>query len=54
MGKKKNKVQKLTEQEYYAYIAGLKNEEAAFFGPDGKLIIPDAFKSDIDGAGKHD
>ena len=30
MGKKKNKIAKLTEEEYYAYISGLKNDTALF------------------------
>ena len=28
MGKKKNKVLKITEEEYFAYVAGLKNDAA--------------------------
>ena len=54
MGKKKNKVQKLTEQQYYAYIAGLKNEDGALFGPDGKMVIPDPFKPQDDNSPKQD
>ncbi|MDE7082398.1 MAG: hypothetical protein K2O89_01680 [Clostridia bacterium] len=45
MGKKKNKIAKLTEEQYYAYIAGLK-EDAALFSADGKMIVPSPFKSD--------
>lgn len=29
MGKKKNKVPRISEEEYYAYLAGLKNGDAA-------------------------
>ena len=43
MGKKKNKIAKLTEEQYVAYIAGLKNT-AAVVNPDGSLLIPDELK----------
>lgn len=42
MGKKKNKVAKITEEEYYAYIAGLKTEIAPV-SAGGKLLVPDPF-----------
>lgn len=42
MSKKKNKVPKITEEEYYAYIAGLKND-AALFASDGKMLVPPPF-----------
>ena len=42
MGKKKNKVLKITEEEYFAYVAGLKND-AALFAADGKLLVPQPF-----------
>lgn len=45
MGKKKNKVAKLTEEQYFAYIAGLKSD-AALFGPDGEMVIPSPFKGE--------
>ena len=39
MGKKKNKIARLTEEQYYAYIAGLKND-AALFDANGDMIVP--------------
>ena len=45
MGKKKNKVAKITEEQYYAYIAGLKND-AALVDTNGELIVPEPFKSE--------
>ncbi|MDE7453289.1 MAG: hypothetical protein K2N22_02655 [Clostridia bacterium] len=45
MGKKKNKIAKLTEEQYVAYIAGLKNT-AAIVNPDGSLLIPEQLKKD--------
>lgn len=51
MGKKKNKIARLTEEEYFAYIAGLKND-AAFRDPNGDALIPSPFKPD--GANKND
>ena len=45
MGKKKNKIGKLTEEQYFAYIACLKNE-GAVFDNEGKMLIPSQFKSD--------
>ena len=44
MGKKKNKIARLTEQQYYAYIAGLKND-AALFDANGDMIVPAPFNS---------
>lgn len=46
MGKKKNKITRLTDEQYYAYLAGLR-QEPALFGADGKMIVPSPFdKSD--------
>lgn len=45
MGKKKNKIAKLTEEQYFAYIAGLKNEPA-LFDASGKMIVPTPFNRD--------
>lgn len=45
MGKKKNKIAKLTEEQYFAYIAGIEND-AALFGADGKMIVPAPFDSE--------
>ena len=45
MGKKKNKIARLTEEQYYAYIAGLK-EDAALFSANGDMVVPSPFKSD--------
>ena len=45
MGKKKNKIAKLTEEQYVAYIAGLKNT-AAVVNPDGSMLIPDELKKE--------
>ena len=39
MSKKKRKVPRLTEEQYNAYIATLK-ENAALYDADGKLLIP--------------
>lgn len=44
---KKKKIAKLTEQQYYDYIMGLK-DNAALFGADGKVVVPDEFKEDKD------
>lgn len=41
----KKKIAKLTDEQYFAYIMGLK-EAPAFFDADGKLIVPDAFEDD--------
>lgn len=53
MGKKKNKIAKLTEEQYFAYIAGLKNE-AAIFDSNGDMLIPSQFKSGDDENNKDD
>ena len=48
MGKKKNKIAKLTEEQYYAYIAGLKDDgvnDAALFDSNGDMLIPSPFDS---------
>ena len=47
MGKKKNKIAKLTEEQYVAYIAGLKNT-AAIVNPDGSVLVPDGLKKEKD------
>lgn len=48
MGKKKNKIAKLTKEQYFAYIAGLKRD-AALFDTNGDMLIPSSFKTeDID------
>lgn len=39
---KKNKIKRLTDEQYFAYIAGLK-EDAALFDADGEMLVPDAF-----------
>ena len=39
MSKKKRKVPRLTEEQYNAYIATLK-ENAALYNADGKLLVP--------------
>ena len=41
MGKKK-KIRKLTDEQYLAYIAGLKND-AALFDSNGDLLVPETF-----------
>ncbi len=46
MGKKKNKITKISEEEYFAYIAGLKNDGAALFDSAGEMLIPTEFKSE--------
>ncbi len=45
MGKKKNKIAKLTEEQYVAYIAGLKDGSVPF-NSNGDLFIPEQFKRD--------
>ncbi|MCH5148696.1 MAG: hypothetical protein J1G05_04975 [Clostridiales bacterium] len=42
---KKTKIKKLTDEQYYAYIMGLKNN-AALFDASGDVIVPDAFTKD--------
>lgn len=46
MVKKKNKIAKITEEQYLAYVAGLKNEGAALFDADGQMLIPREFTDD--------
>ncbi len=46
MSKKKNKVAKITEEQYYAYIMGLRSHNGTPFTPDGEIIVPDAFTDD--------
>lgn len=53
MAKKKNKVPKLTEEQYFAYIAGLKND-AALFTPAGDLLIPDELNKNAEKAKEKD
>ena len=43
MSKNKKKIKKLTDEQYNAYIASLKNP-AALFSADGKMLVPDEFK----------
>lgn len=45
MGKKKKKIAKLTEEQYVAYIAGLKDGVVPC-NSNGDLFIPDQFKAD--------
>ncbi len=52
MGKKKNKVPKITEEEYYAYVSGLKNE-ASLFSADGKITVPSPLLIDKERKPKH-
>lgn len=47
MGKKKKRIAKLTEEQYFAYIAGLKND-AALFDANGNMLIPTEFKEEND------
>lgn len=39
---KKNKIKKLTDEQYLTYIAGLKSD-AAMFDADGDMLVPDVF-----------
>lgn len=46
MSKKKNKIPRLTDEQYNLYIAGLRNNEtsneaAPYFDDEGNLIIPE-------------
>lgn len=41
----KKKIIKLSEEQYYQYIMGLKND-AALFNADGEVVVPDEFKKD--------
>ena len=45
MGKKKKKVAKLTEEQYNAYIASLK-DTAALFNADGEMFVPDSIRKE--------
>ena len=42
---KKNKIKKITDEQYLAYIAGLKDDPApaALFDADGKMAVPEAY-----------
>lgn len=44
MGKKR-KIKKITDEQYLAYIAGLKDDPApaALFDSDGNMSVPDAY-----------
>ena len=49
MGKKKNKIARLTEEQYYAYIAGLKDDgvnDAALFDANGDVLVPSPFDNE--------
>lgn len=39
---KKKKIKKLTDEQYLAYIAGLKND-AALFDAKGEMLVPDNY-----------
>lgn len=41
---KKNKIKKLTDDQYYAYIMGLK-DSAALFDSNGDVVVPDVFEN---------
>ena len=41
---KKNKIRKLTDDQYYAYIMGLK-DNVALFDSNGDVIVPDVFEN---------
>lgn len=43
MAKNKKKIRKLTDEQYNEYIAGLKDNTAALFSADGRMLIPDEF-----------
>ena len=42
---KKNKIKTITDEQYLAYIAGLKDDPApaALFDADGKMAVPEAY-----------
>lgn len=42
---KKNKIKKLTDDQYFAYIMGLK-DNAALFDSNGDVIVPDVFTTE--------
>lgn len=44
---KKNKIKKITDEQYLQYIAGLKNG-AALFNSNGDLSVPDEFAKNPD------
>lgn len=44
---KKNKIKKITDEQYLQYIAGLKND-AALFSADGEMLVPDNFGKPIE------
>lgn len=37
------KIAKITDEQYLAYIAGLKENAASLVDSDGQLLVPDAF-----------
>ncbi len=43
----KKKIVKLTDEQYYKYIMSLK-DEAALYGADGEMFVPDSLKSEED------
>lgn len=43
---KKKKIPKLTDEQYYAYIMGLKDNTAALFDANGNVVVPDAFTAE--------
>lgn len=45
MSKNKKKIKKLSAEQYNEYIASLKNP-AALFSADGKMLVPDEYKSE--------
>lgn len=48
MGKSKGKkIMKLTDEEYNAYIMSLK-DEAALYGADGEMFVPETVKPSND------
>ena len=42
---KKSRVKTITDEQYLAYIAGLK-EDAALFDLNGELVVPDVFQKE--------
>lgn len=44
----KKKIVRLTDEQYYKYIMSLK-DEAALYGADGEMFVPDSLKSDNEG-----
>lgn len=43
---RKSRVKKITDEQYFAYIAGLEDNDAALFDADGDMLIPEAFTHD--------